>query len=73
MKRWKLVKDELPILAGYYLVAFQEFGFSGRYIGIAVFLQNEEGVYGFVITDPEYKEFTITHWMSLPEPPKEKP
>ena len=82
---WISVKDRLPDEAGTYLCAEYSNQFNKHYIRVFKFTKNlykvdscdfkdEKGVSGFYDYDAEwgYSYFrNVTHWMPLPELPKE--
>lgn len=64
VQEWISVDDRLPAEDGYYLCCIKSSLFPDRvYIDI---LECDKGSFeeGHIYTD------TVTHWMSLPEPPK---
>ena len=65
MSKWISVEDRLPEKQGYYLVYTEEDGvFSAEYNPKrerCPWTDESEG----------YCDFPVTHWMPLPEPPKE--
>lgn len=61
-QRWVSVKDRLPEKSGNYLTCNK----NDDYVVWRFDKENEE----FGCADYEY-EVEVTHWMSLPEPPKE--
>ena len=63
MGEWISVKDRLPEKIGEYLVVYEScYVRESSYIRISLFY---EGHFNF-------KFGTVTHWMPLPEPPKEE-
>ena len=77
---WISVKDKLPSENGKYLVAYTNT--FGDYIDIVRYTLNYEDPYDFVPhlkgravwyeygEVEDYEVYNITHWMPLPEPPK---
>lgn len=65
---WIEIRTRLPALNGHYLV------FNGQDIDIAWFQAKNTGTLEFSSVNSFYDEYNqridITHWMSLPEPPK---
>ena len=59
-QRWIPVEDQLPEADGTYLCVWQ-----GRKVDTGFFVNGQFRLYG------EVKTHLITHWMPLPEPPKE--
>ena len=62
MNKWISVKNGLPEIKGYYLVCYYDSYFDSYGIDIVYFR-------GKTVWAKNNKY--ITHWMSLPEPPKE--
>lgn len=60
-EQWISVKDRLPEKDGKYLCVWQ-----GRSINTGMFTNGHFRLYG------EVKDKLVSHWMSLPEPPKEE-
>lgn len=72
MPEWTSVKDKLPEDDGYVLV--YAVGKYDTVLEIARYAQRESvnGPKGWIYPYPFFpQEYTITHWMPLPEPPKE--
>lgn len=71
---WISVKDRLPKKNGRYL-CYTEFPNISS-VGVYYYgrLENEDDRKGFYFFDSEYGDVeasNVTHWMELPEPPKE--
>lgn len=77
MNKWISVKDRLPILDDYYLTYVIDNGcsYSQR---VQMFYKNKRtlrGIYQDQYTHWEMTEIDdniVTHWMPLPEPPREE-
>ena len=81
-RHWIPVTDRLPMEDGYYLVTINYFG-DRQCIDIRCFAKDGETVdeydlagqkYVWYFYDSEYGHVStdfVTHWMPLPEPPKE--
>lgn len=70
MGEWISVKDRLPKKYQYVLAAFP----NGEMVVACVFDYDEDVVYWRVQIDMGWEsdmDFDPTHWMPLPEPPKE--
>ena len=65
---WISVTERLPDEANDYIVALRYS--SGAYFSTKRSYSKERGWYG-VSPDHYYRETAVTHWMPLPEPPKE--
>lgn len=63
MNEWISVKDRLPCKPGFYLVFVPEMA------RVAIYYNG----YDWIVDDDFYAfgAYEITHWMPLPEPPKE--
>jgi len=64
MNSWINVKDELPDKEGHYLLSCNQalpfVGFFKIYKKIRIFMLGQN----------QAKIYNVTHWMTLPEPPK---
>lgn len=84
MLEWISVKDKLPNKNGKYLCCYRLYAFGSKSIGIYSFAKNlrkvdkydfkSENRAGWYDYDSEwgyYERNNVTHWMPLPELPKE--
>ena len=58
-----------PQLSGYYLVCFEEIGFSGNYQAVMIYWHLKDA---WETTNKDYRGFTIMAYSELPKPPKSK-
>ena len=77
---WISVKDRLPKKNGKYLcytpclisgIGIFSFAKNLKKVGINDFMFRKSGWYAYDSEQGYYEIFNITHWMPLPEPPKE--
>lgn len=70
-RRWVSVEERLPISDEYVLCWYaDENGKKWHTVGK---LQDQNGTWNLdVYLDDQDSDFTVTHWMPLPEPPKEE-
>jgi hypothetical protein len=68
MSNWTNVKDELPSSDGQYLVKFHKNPFNGKGMAVSEFT---ESIYPNFDYDRIHLD-SVTHWMELPEPPREE-
>ncbi len=61
-RQWISVKDRLPVADGDYLVYFDD-----GFVAITFYKANKSGKNGWEV----WADDEVTHWMELPEPPKE--
>lgn len=61
---WISVKDRLPTESGAYLVSYK-FESEHRYFGVHDYYVGER------FQHEGFRGLKVTHWMPLPEPPKE--
>jgi hypothetical protein len=81
MSEWISVKERLPEEKGKYLVYNGGFAVGVGYMKVAWFTHRYDGVEEHLLGrtmwydyDSEYGDYeirSVTHWMPLPEPPKE--
>ena len=65
MGEWIRVEDRLPESKGEVLISYERYG--KRVVDITCWLNGH-----FAITVWSWFNYEITHWMPLPEPPKEE-
>lgn len=64
---WVSVKERLPEASGYYLIACR-YPYCGKSNGIDIsYFQHKAKNW------KKIRDLYVTHWMPLPEPPKESP
>ena len=77
MSKWIIAKDKLPEVGQLVIILFNvDFGFGCSIKTVDTAMWQDEGFIGGGLNNflesPAICQIEVTHWMPLPEPPKEE-